>query len=82
MNKEKELIEYLEDRPCVLTGKDYRQVKKYYFALLELFLEKGIDMKEDAVGELLEILSATDNGDRATVLNITQHPEEVADRFK
>ena len=81
MNKEKELMEYLGERPCVLTVKDYSQVKKYYSALLELYSKKGIDMKEEVVGELLEILAAADKGERATVLNITQHPEEVADRF-
>ncbi len=37
-------------------------------------------MKE-VIGELLEILTAADKGDCATVLNVTQYPEDVAQRF-
>ncbi|KHS88659.1 hypothetical protein RC86_16765 [Pectobacterium brasiliense] len=78
----KKSIEFVDDddRPCVLTDKDYNQVEKYYSALLDLYSKQGVDMKE-VIGELLEILTAADKGDRATVLNVTQYPEDVAQRF-
>lgn len=80
MDKGKESMDFFGDRPCILTNKDYDQVEKYYSALLDLYNKKGVDMKE-VVGELLEILTAADKGDRATVLNVTQFPENVAQRF-
>lgn len=76
----KEKTSFIDDRPCALTVKDYQQVEKYYTALLELYSKQGADIKE-VVGELLEILTAADKGDRATVLNITQYPKDVAQRF-
>lgn len=78
----KKSIEFVDDddRSCVLTDKDYNQVEKYYSALLDLYSKQGVDMKE-VIGELLEILTAADKGDRATVLNVTQYPEDVAQRF-
>lgn len=78
MNKKN--AEFIGDRACALTDKDYKQVEKYYSALLNLYTKKELDIK-DVVGDLLEILTATDKGDRATVLNVTQHPEDVALRF-
>lgn len=68
-------------RKCVLTEKDTMQVAKYYSALLELYSKEGVDL-EQAVTDLIELLSAADNGDTASVYNITQHPEELALRYK
>ncbi|MGC0910293.1 hypothetical protein [Pantoea agglomerans] len=78
--EEKEIIDILNRRPLILTNKDYEQVKRYYRSLLILYSKQKLDVNE-VVADLLDILTAADSGDRATVFNITQYPESLEQRF-